>query len=47
MCIYLYILYAINNIIWTSWVVLVVKNLPANAGDIRDPGSVPELGRSP
>ena len=47
MCIYLYILYAINNIIWTSWVVLVVKNLPANAGDIRDAGSIPGLGRSP
>ena len=27
--------------------VLVVKNLPANAGDIRDAGSIPELGRSP
>ena len=26
---------------------LVVKNLPANAGDIRDAGSVPESGRSP
>ena len=26
---------------------LVVENLPANAGDIRDPGSVPGLGRSP
>ena len=26
--------------------VLVVKNLPANAGDIRDSGSVPGLGRS-
>ena len=23
------------------------KNLPANTGDIRDMGSVPELGRSP
>ena len=23
------------------------KNLPANAGDTGDPGSVPELGRSP
>ena len=23
------------------------KNLPANAGDVRDTGSVPELGRSP
>ena len=28
-------------------VVLVVKNLPANAGDIRDKGSIPRLGRSP
>ena len=27
--------------------VLVVKNLPANAGDIRDAGSVPGSGRSP
>ena len=26
---------------------LVVKNLSANAGDIRDTGSVPGLGRSP
>ena len=26
---------------------LVVKNPPANAGDIRYPGSVPGLGRSP
>ena len=25
---------------------LVVKNLPANVGDIRDAGSVPGLGRS-
>ena len=25
---------------------LVVKNPPANAGDIRDSGSVPGLGRS-
>jgi len=28
-------------------VVLVVKNLPANAEDLRDAGSVPELERSP
>ena len=27
--------------------VLVVKNPPVNAGDVRDAGSVPELGRSP
>ena len=30
-----------------SQVALVVKNPPANAGDIRDMGSVPGLGRSP
>ena len=30
-----------------SQVVLVVKNLPACAGDIRDVGSIPRLGRSP
>ena len=30
-----------------SQVALVVKNLPANAGDIRDVGSIPGLGRSP
>ena len=26
---------------------LVVRNLPANAGDIRDTGSIPGSGRSP
>ena len=30
-----------------SQVVLVVKNPPANAGDIRDMGSTPGLGRVP
>ena len=30
-----------------SQVMLVVKNLPTNAGDIRDVGSIPRLGRSP
>ena len=30
-----------------SQVVLVVKNPPANAGDIRDMGSIPGSGRSP
>ena len=30
-----------------SQVVLVVKNLLANAGDVRDAGSIPGLGRSP
>jgi len=28
-------------------VALEVKNLPANAGDIRDAGSIPGSGRSP
>ena len=31
----------------TSQLVLVVKNLPANAVDLRDAGSIPGLGRSP
>ena len=31
----------------TSQVALVVKNLSANAGDIRDMGSIPVSGRSP
>ena len=30
-----------------SQVALGVKNLPANAGDVRDLGSIPGLGRSP
>ena len=36
--------YAMNR---AFQVALVVKNLPANAGDIRDSGSIPGLGRSP
>ena len=32
---------------WASQVALVVKNLPANAEDIRDLGSIPGSGRSP
>ena len=31
---------------WAFQVALVVKNLPANAGDTRDSGSIPGLGRS-
>ena len=30
-----------------SQVALVVKNPPANAGDVRDVSLIPELGRSP
>ena len=33
--------------LWASQVALVVKNTPANAGDIRDAGSIPGLGASP
>ena len=32
-------------VLQTSQVVLVVKNPAANAGDARDAGSIPELGR--
>ena len=32
---------------WASQVVLVVKNLPANVGDIRDTDLIPGSGRSP
>ena len=30
-----------HSINTASWVALVVKNLPANAGDIQDDGSIP------
>ena len=32
---------------WASQVVLVLRNPPANAGDIRNLGSIPVSGRSP
>ena len=32
---------------WASQVVLMVKNSPANAGDVRDTDSIPGSGRSP
>ena len=35
-----------NGIHWASQVVLVVENLPAKAGDTRDVGLIPGLGRS-
>ena len=34
-------------LIWASQTVLVAKNPPANAGEVRDSDSVPGLGRSP
>ena len=33
--------------LWASQMALVVKNLPANAQDVRDKGSIPGSGRSP
>ena len=33
--------------VWASRVVLVVKNLSANAGDARDMGLIPGWGRFP
>ena len=33
--------------VWASQVALVVKKPPANAGDIRDVGLIPGLGRYP
>ena len=42
---YIYILY-IYVCVCILKLALVVKNLPANAGDIRDAGSIPGSGRS-
>ena len=33
--------------VWASQVVVEVKTLPSNAGDIRDMGSIPGFRRSP
>ena len=41
------VIYRDNAYFWVSQVVLVVKNPSASAGDIRDLGLVPELGRFP
>ena len=40
-------MYVSYIITWASQVALVVKNPPTNAGDRRDTGSIPGLGRSP
>ena len=37
----------VKTYLWASQVALVVKNPPASAGDVRDVGSIPGLGRSP
>ena len=41
------ILFNCSIIDWASPVVLVVKKLPANAGDIRDVGLIPGSGKFP
>ena len=38
---------AFMDVCWASQVALVVKNLPASAGDERDVGSIPGPGQSP
>ena len=35
-----------NKVIYTHMVVPVLKNLPANTGDVRHTGSIPQLGSS-
>ena len=49
MTIHLYLLNNANNTIHQTAFPggTVVKNLPANAGDVRDTGSIPGSGRSP
>ena len=44
LCALVWIDLSLNSLIYpgTSQVVLVVKNLPANAGDVRDMGSISE-----
>ena len=37
----------VDVILGASQVALVVKNLPADAGDVRDVGLIPGLGRAP
>ena len=45
--IFLYTASLIVCLVQASQVVLVVKNSPGNAGDIRVAGSIPGLGRHP
>ena len=40
-------IYFLSSSLLCSQVTLLVKTLPANAGDIRDTGSIPRSGRSP
>ena len=50
-CVYkysvLYLVFSFSIQCGYIWGFLVVKNLPANAGDVRDLGLIPGSGRSP
>ena len=46
-CVYIYIVHYECVCVWASLVVLVIKKPPANAGDLRDAGSIPGSGKSP
>ena len=39
--------WGVVDLSWASQVAIGEKNLPANAGDLRDTGSIPGSGRSP
>jgi len=47
LCGVIYILQRVTISVWASQVALLVKNLPANAGDVRDAGLIPGMKRSP
>ena len=44
--VWIFVSYYTYTYIWAAQMALVVKNLPANEGDIRAPSSFPGLGRS-
>ena len=43
----LWVTKSLTRLVLASREALVVKNLPANAGDLRDAGLIPGLGSSP
>ena len=43
---FFFIFQFVNALLWASQVVLVVRNLPANAGEARDLGLIPGSRRS-
>ena len=46
--VHLHLTYSVRCLrLWASQGVLVVKNLPTSAGDVRDAASIPGSGRSP